>query len=602
MSSTRKFQIHFNRRSQSLIIVLALIFLSCFRLYYFNSFLTHEYGNAADTLFQAPIQENEAGMVAFSETDLSPAKFQSLLGGKVIGGSENQKPSNFEPAIIRARTFPGRMANFLSWKHIITKDEEDDGDPSIMVHYKGISGLGHRLIRQSSAFHLTSALNISFLEMSWGTCGRIIRDTDGNETTVEVELSSHLFGSEPLHVPQSSWAGGPRFGNRTRLQGQRHGSGGAATTWFMIKPNEIPHYTGEINMQQRDVLLDKVRSDVRMYRQLLMRFRFWENIEEFFQTHELGNHTVYGVHIRAGNGEQGDFINKGRGIRDVHTDVWIQNVANLIREHFYGRSAGVAQKTEGCKNNKKPPLVFVATDTPGTIDMLRTALQADDGAHPSIPVISFPQKYPVEGKVTYTYSFGTAYDKRANDCLRGWENQMIDMLMLSLVDVMMAGMYSSFTQAMPIPLLLSLDGWETQEDDDCNEKAAVCDVSMAGDAMKCYQTMEDWYFKRVADGSGQFVGSNSSYFMDPRFDVYPSEMKEEMINKIIDTLDGINAKEKTMENSGKRTVFCLLHRCPQYAPQGSIALKCRECYTRRREILNQTFQKGGNENETKFLE
>eukprot|EP00588_Corethron_pennatum_P030475 CAMPEP_0194315214 /NCGR_PEP_ID=MMETSP0171-20130528/12010_1 /TAXON_ID=218684 /ORGANISM="Corethron pennatum, Strain L29A3" /LENGTH=524 /DNA_ID=CAMNT_0039070927 /DNA_START=103 /DNA_END=1673 /DNA_ORIENTATION=+ len=524
MASTIKCQFHFNRRPGNLIIVLALVCFSGIAISYFNSVLIHE--------------------------------------------------SNLEPAVRRIRIFPERIAKFLSWTHIVTNDKEIDGDSRTVVHYQGCSGLGHRLMKQSLAFHLTSALNISFLEMGWGTCSRIATDTDGNEMTVDVELSSHLFGSEPLHVPTSSWAGGPRFGNSTRRQGQRQGSGGAASTWFIA--NEVVGYDrNRVNTQQLDIVLDKVRSSVRMYRQLLLRFRFWEKIEEFFRTHKLVDHTVYGVHIRAGNGEQGDFTDKVRGIQGVQTEVWIQNVANLIREHFYGHSAGASQKMEGCKTSKKPPLVFVATDTPGTIDMLRTALQEDNGTHPSVPVISFPQKYAAEG-VTYTYSFGDIeYDKRANAnaCLLGWEDQMIDMILLSMSDVMIAGMYSSFTQSMPVPLLLSSDGWGKHEDDECNENVEVCDVSIAGNAMRCYQTMEDWYFKRIAKvgddiGGSRFVGNSSSSFKDPRIDSYPSEMKEEMISKIIDTLNEIDSKEKTMENITQRTYFCLHSFCPRFAPQG----------------------------------
>ena len=44
---------------------------------------------------------------------------------------------------------------------------------STTLHYVGVSGLGHRLIRSSNAYHLAKALNISQLSIFWrGDCPR----------------------------------------------------------------------------------------------------------------------------------------------------------------------------------------------------------------------------------------------------------------------------------------------------------------------------------------------------------------------------------------------------------------------------------------------
>lgn len=63
-------------------------------------------------------------------------------------------------------------------------------------------------------------------------------------------------------------------------------------------------------------------------------------------------HTVVGVHVRAGNGETGDFEAKKRSIDDV--DAWVHRMARNIRDMTW--------------EWKKLPLLYIATDTSSMIE------------------------------------------------------------------------------------------------------------------------------------------------------------------------------------------------------------------------------------------
>jgi hypothetical protein len=117
---------------------------------------------------------------------------------------------------------------------------------------------------------------------------------------------------------------------------------------------------------------DKVQADLDFYRSLYSRFQFKNDVEEFMLKHAFRNHTVLGVHVRAGNGEAGDFTRKKRTIDNP--DHWVKLVVghlqNLLQKSAIGN-----------------PLLYVATDTPDMIVRFRTAL-------PNIPVVDLPRNVP----------------------------------------------------------------------------------------------------------------------------------------------------------------------------------------------------------------
>ena len=46
--------------------------------------------------------------------------------------------------------------------------------------------------------------------------------------------------------------------------------------------------------------------------------------------HRFAQHTVIGVHLRAGNGEQAHFVDSGRGIADENK--FVSNLVKLVKE------------------------------------------------------------------------------------------------------------------------------------------------------------------------------------------------------------------------------------------------------------------------------
>jgi hypothetical protein len=178
-------------------------------------------------------------------------------------------------------------------------------DEQVVLAYRGVSGLGHRLMRMAGMYHLTKALNLTHFHTSWGwECGpNQVGDPD---------IFDNLFGKGPLFVypPSrpifdsfSAWLTGNRNASRKVLR-------------FI---NEVPGYfmtrAGQVDMAQskNHGYYGKGESDAEFYAQLLSLFRFKGRIRDFTTKHAFVNHTVLGLHIRAGNGETGDFLSKARG-------------------------------------------------------------------------------------------------------------------------------------------------------------------------------------------------------------------------------------------------------------------------------------------------
>jgi hypothetical protein len=200
---------------------------------------------------------------------------------------------------------------------------------------------------------------------------------------------------------------------------------------------------------------DKFLSDVEYYESLRNRFRHRKLVERFVED-KFAGHTVLGMHIRAGNNETGNFVKKHRGIDNV--DEWIQNM--------------VTQLKKVAKDTPKPPLVYLATDTESLIPLITAAL---DGI---IPVVTLPQDRPVDG-----VQFGSvgAVQTEGDTCLDGWKNTVMDMVLLSHADIVIAARPSSFVQSMPMILSLAND-----------EESSFCEFSFDATDVRCFTSFQQW--------------------------------------------------------------------------------------------------------------
>ena len=225
--------------------------------------------------------------------------------------------------------------------------------------------------------------------------------------------------------------------------------------------------------------VEKAHHDLEFYRHLRERFRRLHPsvIDEYYQNHlRMGmspshHRTIVGIHIRAGNGEHGDFSKRGRAIHSV--DAWLENMTTLILSQ---------SRTQNWTN----AILFVATDTPSLIDRLRALLRSKkDQNETAIEVTHRPQFRPTEGSgVLFGQQGKTEQD--GTDCLRGWEDTIADMMLLSHVDVLIAARPSSFTQGLPMSLILG------QEASSRSISHPYCEVNPNATAIQCFENFTDW--------------------------------------------------------------------------------------------------------------
>jgi Pyruvate/2-oxoacid:ferredoxin oxidoreductase gamma subunit len=222
----------------------------------------------------------------------------------------------------------------------------------------------------------------------------------------------------------------------------------------------------------------KMDSDARLFRLLQKRFlKLHPEPIEFMQQHNFEDHTVLGLHIRAGNGESEHFVSANRVV--LNETAFLQNVMELLGKFL--------QTME----TSKPPLLFLATDTPTVIPVVQNAAQAWN-----IPVLTFPQpQLPPSTGVTYSAV------RIGQPCLLSWRAMMADTILLSYADVLIAGMRSSFTQIMPMSMVLnggsSIISSKIKHSTDIKVPSTsirprFCEVSTTGLTMTCVQDRQAW--------------------------------------------------------------------------------------------------------------
>ena len=232
--------------------------------------------------------------------------------------------------------------------------------------------------------------------------------------------------------------------------------------------------------------VDKARSDFEFYLNLRDRFRLHQSVvKDFYHAHVLRgmlpfNRTVVGIHIRAGNGEKGDFSIRGRNINNV--DAWLKNLTSLI----------LMQSRHQKWTNA---VLFVATDTPSLVARLQSfLLQMKRNNEPAIEVTHRHQVRPTQGSGVLFGQQGNI-EQTGADCLRGWEDTIADMLLLSYVDILIAARPSSFIQGLPMSLVLGRDASSRQTTN------SYCEVNPNATTIQCFHNFTDW----ICRGSTSFA-------------------------------------------------------------------------------------------------
>ncbi|GKY96995.1 hypothetical protein MPSEU_000658300 [Mayamaea pseudoterrestris] len=304
------------------------------------------------------------------------------------------------------------------------------------VDYHACCGLGHRLGRLSDANYVAQRLNLG-LRSFWGFCG-------------DLEVFYYLFGPQREHT----LANVTDTGNYLRISNN------------VKKMNPLTRWpSDETNgCDNRHCGFDKAAMDVAFYKDLMERFRFSPHVEKFRELY-FRDKTVIGVHIRAGNGEGGDFVFKGRAIQNEA--IWVDNLVLQVKN--------MAVSSEN-------PVLFVATDTERMIDMLRERLVN------VMDVLHVQQRRPEEGR-GIMFGEKTAVLNEGEECLHGWEMSLVDMILLSHADAVIVGRPSSFTQTMPMSMQFARPKSERKI------AKPYCELDPEATEMRCYDTYSDWCCK-----------------------------------------------------------------------------------------------------------
>jgi len=354
----------------------------------------------------------------------------------IAGASTPQEPNSVDDQINRNESWA------LVWKQFFGGNQnqslEKIRQASSVDHYT-CCGLGHRLSKNADAYYVASRkLNFS-LRTNWGTCD-------------DTEVHQYLFGPQP----PSSLPFNTSIGLTVRLQNNVYGFK------KLIR-------SGDEESCEANCLDDKFNSDLEYFQSLAERFRMKRKVDDFVKQHRFHEHTVLGMHIRAGNNETGNFAKKNRGIREP--EKWVNNVVSQL--------LNLTQR-----QLPKPPLLYVATDTPKMVSMLNKSLKN------IMPVIEYHQRRPPEGTGVL---FGTAAKNSGSDCLTGWEDATMDVMLLGRSDIAIAARPSSFIQTLPLTFALSRGENVTTP--------SYCEFDYNATSMRCFQSFHDWCCHGTSDFS-----------------------------------------------------------------------------------------------------
>jgi hypothetical protein len=269
----------------------------------------------------------------------------------------------------------------------------------------------------------------------WGRC----RTDNGTST----DVFAHLFGSNVLYGSGAAAAG--RAG-KPKAKAPKQ-----SVVEVRIR-NDVPgYYAGQMSKNAQTELtpslwqswVDKMEgTDLELFDQLLARFRHQGIVEEYRREKGWdGSRLVAGVHLRLGNGERGHFAESGRGSADAAS--LVRDAVDLVQRYLD------ASEEKGGGSGRPPPALFVATDTPAALPLVRAELGR---LAPALELWPSPtaSRLPPAG-VSYAL-------ESSETCLEGWVDAMVDQALLSRVDVLVAPARSTFTQILPRAVVLGGGG------------------------------------------------------------------------------------------------------------------------------------------------
>ena len=270
--------------------------------------------------------------------------------------------------------------------------------PANRVVHVSRFGLGHRLIRDASAYHLAKSLDVARMKPQWGSCSK---DTNwkGKEGHDDLSIFPYLFGNDVLYVPSPS---GPiREGKRLIVRNDVYGYIPGQT----YKSFELP-IQPETYKSSDGPFLNKLASDSEFYDKLIENYAFKDQIDAFMEEHKFSEHEVIGIHLRFGNGEKSHFEWSGRGVDNEKT--FKDNLMKLLQLFLR-----LMRMLHDQRFSEKEPLVFLATDTPQIIPEIVKATKKF-----GVKTVHFPQIRVEENKgVSFKAFAGKEQNRRVSPSL-----------------------------------------------------------------------------------------------------------------------------------------------------------------------------------------
>ena len=429
----------------------------------------------------------------------------------------------------------------------------------------------------SNAYFVAKQQNFSF-RCFWGWCG---------EKSKQIEVYNYLFrpctreeivpfvSSRHQRLPFYNDVNGfyslTRVGNRQPDQKETQ---------------QQNHSSSSCPCQQ-----SKIESDLELYTSLRERFRQRSVVDNFVANY-FKNKFVIGIHVRAGNGETGDFVNKGRGISNP--EIWVKHVCHLIRDYIQEHLSSVGRQQSDIA-------LYIATDTPSMIPMFRKRLEEQKLHYASIkntnitiPIYDLPQSQrPQEGQGVLFGEAIAVTNKNENnnnnetdiddysDCLQGWIDTLTDMFILSHANVVIAGKPSSFSQTLPMSLAFGRERATTTRrlppvyceviphhekviENNTPTSAAWIEIEPT---MQCYTSYEEWccdystwiQFRHVGPkGHTRIVSKEFIQFPKPEI-TNPTEQQQAKLLKAMRIRPPNCLRPKRGRAGGGRKDKCLPH-------------------------------------------
>lgn len=346
--------------------------------------------------------------------------------------------------------------------------QQQQQKPLNRLYHVGRFGLGHRLSKLSAAYHLArNVLHLPQIEMNWGSC-----------QTKEIDVFAFLFGTHTLPLREGRRLADEKD-QRILVRNDVAGyyAGQSYKNAQVIVPPEYDDDDDDDSNSTTNSWKNKLQLDRILFHDLVHRFtERTPELIQFQQEHNWHTHTVIGLHVRIGNGEQDHFAASGRLVVTNTTTLFLQNVCLLLRKY-----AAEYIHPHG------PVLLFLATDTEHVIATVQRACHSSNHTYPAIPVVVFPQPR-VEA------SQGVSYHawEQGQACFQGWKSSMMDMALLAHSNILVAGMRSTFTQIVPRALVMGQK----------EEGRFFCEVDeTTGRTMTCWDKEDSWLFRRLSDST-----------------------------------------------------------------------------------------------------